>query len=249
MNKTQIKIVIIGHLRHSLDFKKIKQNKSSFFEICQIETINNIPSSENDNGYLDITYSRKETENILNNVNFEGIVLGIMNYRFDDNFYMHRSGDNKLCLSIADIDILLLNNGISLENFILKNIYEIVVFKNALNDLTSDDIYNLIHQDTRMCLFDMNGDKYDVVYNTEKPIICDECKTFLNKKSLPENFIKTLEKELKKIKKPLLCTVEIFIKKYPLLSILLTVLSTIIINLISNGIWELLKKCLTNHCT
>jgi hypothetical protein len=241
MSKIQIKVVLIGHLRHPLDLKKIKRVRSRFFEISEVERINTLPNPKKNDGFLNVEYSREEIVSLLASVNSTGLVIGIINYRFDDNFYMHRTGANKLCISIADIDSLLLENNISIENFIIKNVFEVIVFKNALGDITSDDVYNLVHQDTRGCLFDLNGDKYDVVYNTEKPIICDSCKAFINGKSLPQNFIKNIERELKKIRKPLICTIEIFIKKYPLFSLLIAFTTSIIINLVSNLIWELFK--------
>ena len=241
MKRIQIKIVLIGHLRHPLDLRKIKRFQSRFFEISEVERINTLPNPKKDDGFLDVEYSREEIKSLLDPVDSTELVVGIMNYRFDDNFYMHRTGANKLCISIADIDGLLLGNNISLENFIIKNIFEAIVFKNVIGDITSDDIYNLVHQDTRGCLFDLNGDKYDVVYNTEKPIICDSCKAFINGKSLPHNFIKNIENELKKIRKPLICTIEMFIKKYPLFSVLLALATSIIVNLVSNIIWELFK--------
>jgi hypothetical protein len=242
MDKMQIKIVIIGHLRHQIDFNKIKRASSSFFKISIIERINDLPKPKKDDGYLDISYSKTEIQEILKGVQSQDIVVGIMNYPFDDNFYMHRAGENKLCISIAGIDIMLLNKGISLENFIIKNIYEAVVLKNIFADLNNNDIYNFIHQDTRGCLFDMNGYRYDVVYNTEKPFLCDTCKSFLNQKSLPTNFVKHLEKELKRIKKPIICSIEMFIKKYPLLSVFLTFISSFTINILASWVWELFKK-------
>lgn len=241
MKSITIKIVVIGHLRHQLDLRMIKRFKSQFFKIGVVEKINTLPTPNKEDGFLDVAYSREEIESLLSNVNSAEIVVGIMNYRFDDNFYMHRTGSNKVCISIAKIDGLLLENNISLENFIIKNLFEIIVLKNAFGDVINDDIYNLVHQDTRGCLFDLNGDKYDVLYNTEKPIICDSCKAFFNGKSLPANFIKNIEAELKRIRKPLICTIELFIKKYPFFSVSLALLTSIVVNLISNVIWEFLK--------
>jgi len=241
MKKLQIKIVLIGHLRRTLDLRKIERFKSRFFEINEIERINNLPSPQKDDGYLDVSFSREEITTMLSSVNGADAVIGVINYRFTDNFYLHRTGRNKACISIADIDGLLLENNISIENFVLKNIYEMIVFKNVLGDLTSDEVYSLVHQDTRGCLFDLNGDKCDVVYNTEKPIICDSCKAFINERSLPNNFVRDIERELRNIRKPLICSVEMFIRKYPLFSAALAVTSSIVINLASNLIWELMR--------
>ena len=241
MAKRKIKLVLLGNLRHKLDINRLRKVKSRFFCIDQIESILHLPEPKKDDGYLNIVYSRQEIIRIMSNINDSDIIIGIINYRFDDNFYLHRTGDNRACLSIADIDYLLTSKMISIENFIIKNIYEIVTFKDALNNLADDRVYQIVHQDTRGCLFDMNGDKFDVIYNTEKPVICDSCKAFFRGTSLPENYIDNLEKELKKIKRTLILEIELFIKKYPLFSILLTFAFSVLINIISSMIWEVLK--------
>jgi len=87
----------------------------------------------------------------------------------------------------------------------------------------------------------MNGDKFDIIYNTESPCICNECKSFINGKNIPEGFVSGLEKELKKIRKPLLSRVETFIKKYPLFSIGLTLFSSFLISVLASLFVEYLK--------
>lgn len=241
MSKTNIKIVVLGNLRHKLDFKKLKRFNSKFFSVNEIEKIHHLPEPNKSDGYLNITYSRKEIIALMKNVNYSDLILGIINYRFFDNFYLHRTGINRACLSIAYIDIVLGYNNISIENFILRNIYEIITYKDSLNDLSSDRINDILHQDTRGCLFDMNGDKHDVIYNTEKPIVCDACKSFFKTTSLPEKYISDLEKELKKINKPFILKAELFIKKHPLFSVLLIFVFSVFINIASDIIWELIK--------
>jgi hypothetical protein len=109
------------------------------------------------------------------------------------------------------------------------------------NDLTDDKVYKFVHDDTRGCLFDLNGDKRDIIYNTEKPIICDECKGKISNYAIPKNFIGDIQKELVKINKPFLEKIEIFIKKYLWFSISLTLIIPVILNLLSNWIWDLFK--------
>jgi hypothetical protein len=240
MKKLNIKLVLVGHLRNSLDLPKLRRFNSRFFRITEVERIDTLPNPQKDDGFLDVVYSRDEITRLMNPVNGSDLIVGIINYRFDDNFYLHRTGKNKACISIADIDRLLIAHNISLENFILKNIFEMVVFVNTLGELNTDKVYDFVHQDTRGCLFDLNGDKLDVVHNTEHPKICDSCKAMINSKSVPDNFTKQLESELQRIRKPYVCSIELFIKKYPLFSLLVTFLFGILINIISNMIWKLL---------
>lgn len=234
-NRNMINIkLIIGHSDRVVNFDLIKKYKSKFFKILDIERINNLPNPEKDDGYLDIVYTKAEIKKVMNDIQFDGLCIAIMNYGFDDNFYMHRVGNNKVCISIFELENILNEKKISIENFIIKNIYEIFIFYKIVKNLTdNDEVYEFIHNDTRGCLFDLNGDKRDIIYNTEKPIICDECKGKISKKSIPTNFLEDIQKELLKIDKPSIKKIENFISKYPLFSVLVTFLFSTFINLFS----------------
>lgn len=237
-----VKLIIIGHSDRVVNFDLIKKYKSKFFKILDIERINNLPNSEKDDGYLDIVYTKAEIKKVMNDIQFDGLCVAIMNYQFDDNFYMHRVGTNKVCISIYGLENILNDKTISIENFIIKNTYEIFIFYKIVKNLTdNNEVYEFIHNDTRGCLFDLNGDKRDIVYNTEKPIICDECKGKISKKSIPKNFLEDIQKELLKIDKPFIKKIENFISKYPLFSVLVTFLFSTFINLFSNWLWEIIK--------
>jgi len=242
MSKTSIKIIMIGHIEKIIDFDLIVKHSSEFFVIEELNRISDLPVPNKDDGYLDIVYSVEEIKKILSNINHDGLIIGVMNYKYDDNFYMHRLDENKVCISVTGLEEILKRKEISLENFILKNIYEIYIFYKILGSTLSNAVYDFVHNDTRGCLFDLNGDKNDIIYNTEKPIICHECQSKINKQAIPDNFINQLETELKKITKPKFKTIELFIKKYPLLSISATIIFSTIINILSNYIWKLIES-------
>lgn len=238
----KIKLIIIGHSDKVVNFDLIKKFKSKFFNFSDIERINNLPKPVKNDGYLDIVYTKAEIETVMNDIEFDGLCIAIMNYGFDDNFYMHRVGNKKVCISIFQLESILSEKKISIENFIIKNIYEIFIFYKIVKNLTdSEEVYQFVHTDTRGCLFDLNGDKRDIIYNTEKPIICDECRGKISKKSIPKNFLEDIQRELLKIDKPFIKKIENFISKYPLFSILATFSFSTFINLFSNWLWEIIK--------
>lgn len=238
----KIKLIIIGHSDKVVNFDLIKKYKSKFFNFSDIERINNLPNPQKNDGYLDIKYTKVEIQTVMNDIEFDGLCIAIMNYGFDDNFYMHRVGNNKVCISIFELENILSEKKISIENFIIKNIYEIFIFYRIIKNLTNNkEVYEFVHSDTRGCLFDLNGDTRDIVYNTEKPIICDECKGKISKKSIPKNFLEDIQGELLKIDKPFIKKIENFISKYPLFSVLVTFLFSTFINLFSNWLWEIIK--------
>lgn len=216
--RIKVKIAILGHAGILFDVKKVMQHKSKFFEIEKnIEYIQSLPSSTAHTPTLDLAYSASEVTEIMTSIGGD-LVIGIMAYRFDDRFYMHRTGDNKLCISLADINHVLLDANIAIENFITKNIYEAVLLLKLYSGKFSNDIYDFPHFDTRGCLFDMNGDKYHIVYNTEQPSLCAECKGKILRKFLPDKYLEQFEKELKLINKAFLLKIEIWVKTHPFLS-------------------------------
>jgi len=247
MSQVSVKLIMIGHIEKIIDFDLIQKHSSKFFTIEELDRISDLPSPNKDDGYLDVIYSVEEMKNISSNITHNGLCIGIMNYKYDDNFYMHRLDNNKVCISVAGLEEILKRKDISLENFILKNIYEIFVFYKILGSTLSDKVYDFVHDDTRGCLFDLNGDKNDIIYNTEKPIICNECQSKINKQATPTNFMSQLESELKKINKPMFKSIELFIKKYPLLSISVTIIFSTTINILSSYIWKLIEQYITKQ--
>lgn len=241
MSKISVKIIMIGHIEKIIDFDLIQKHSSKFFAIEELDRIPDLPVPNKNDGYLDVIYSVEEMENILSNITHDGLCIGVMNYKYDDNFYMHRLDDNKVCISVAGLEEILKRKDISLENFILKNIYVIYIFYKVLGSTLNDKVYDFFHNDTRGCLFDLNGDKSDIIYNTEKPIICHECQSKINKQAIPSNFINQLEYALKNITKPMFKSIELFIRKYPLLSISATIIFSTTINILSSYIWELIE--------
>lgn len=242
MKKTPIKILILGHLGKNINLKIIKKFKSNFFEIKEEQIISHLPKCKKNDGYYDVVYSKDEINSLLTNKDFEGITFAIMKYGFKDNFYLHRVDKKIVCLSLKNIDYYLSEEQIPIENFIIKNILEICAIKEIFTDVSSDKVYDLIHLDTRGCLFDMNGEKTDIIYNTNSAVLCDSCKNYIKNQSVDKEFIKNLEKDLKKIKNPFIFTIESKIKKYPLVSLLLTIALTIILNVTSNFLWEFKVK-------
>ena len=241
MSKISIKLIMIGHIEQIIDFDLIQKHSSKLFTIEELNRKSDLPAPNKDDGYLDVVYSVEEMTNILSDITHDGICIGVMNYKYDDNFYMHRLDNNKVCISVAGLEEILKRKDISLENFILKNIYEIYIFYKMLGSTLSDQVYDFVHDDTRGCLFDLNGDKNDIIYNTEKPIICNECQSKINRQTIPSNFINQLEYELKKITKPKFKTIELFIKKYPFLSISVTIIFSTTVNILSSYIWKLIE--------
>ena len=84
----------------------------------------------------------------------------------------------------------------------------------------------------------MNGDRKDILYNTESPVLCSACRAKLKSRQLQLDVIKTLDRELKKLRKPVAMRVELWIKRYPFVSLLLSALVTILLGVVADFISE-----------
>ena len=236
MDKIKITLIRIGYVDRLINFKKIKKWKSKIFEIVDIQCIehlsDDIINRSIQDGYLDLKYQKEDMDILIKEIPKNGnIAVAIIPYRFVDNHYLHRI-DNRAVVSLDGIKNILDIDNISIENFIIRQLYKLCarsLFEECSN-----------HLDSRGCLYDMNGNRTHIIYNTEKPIICDDCKGKIKRCQVSQQALPTLEKELKKIKKTFLLKVELCIKKYPLLSIIVSAIVAIGITAIFDLIWELI---------
>lgn len=231
--KYKVALIRLGHSQHLVDFQFIQKWKSKLFSVSGLYCVEHMPDSDIVDGYLDVKYSREQLKTLVSCPEYYDYAVAIMPYRFTDNFYMHRVSDKCVVISLYGIADILKAYAISLEHFIIKQLYEICAIRHLMKDLSSDDVYNFVHLDTRGCLFDMNGERTDILYNTEQPILCEECRGKFKGRQVEQEVILLLEKELRKIKKPLVLRLERWVKKYPLLAILLSALTAILFNIIS----------------
>ena len=233
-----MKLGCIGHL---VDFNKLSNWDSKIFEITEIQSIEHLSNGDTEDSYLDQKFNKTDLGKIVTHSETSDITIAIMKYRFIDNFYMHRIGDNCVAISLYGISNILNADNISIENFILKQIYEICAIKCLLKDFSDNEVYAITHRDTRGCLFDLNGDREDILYNTEQPIICESCKSIFKKKQVNSKIVLDIEKELKRIRKPWILRIEKSIKKHPFFSVLISGFIAVFLSIIANIIWDIAK--------
>jgi hypothetical protein len=147
-------------------------------------------------------------------------------------------------------EILKFDN-IPLENLLLRVLYSIAfVYKrygNRMPQMTEHT--NFTHDETRGCIFDMNGIKTDVVYSLNSPQLCHSCVEILTttpKYKIEKEVIDKVQSELKKIKKGRYYQLTDFVKRRPILAIIISSLVAIILGVIGSTIatiiWEKVIK-------
>lgn len=233
MPKVRIKLAFLGHLPHHIDTKKVLAWKSDLFEIVlpldnyAIREDSDLPNWQ----FSDVCIERHLPRN------FDGDVLvAITRVPIENNYYARRYFGNKVCLSYYEMLEILGSDNIPLENLILRILYSIsFVYKRYGNriPLINEDT-NFAHDETRGCIYDMNGIKTDIIYSLNRPRLCTYCVESLTHNHIETNLIDKAQKELKQIKKGLFYDIMDFIKRHPIWSIVISSITAIILGTIGS---------------
>jgi hypothetical protein len=159
----------------------------------------------------------------------------------EDNYYMRRLSDRVAVLSFHEMADIIRYSGFSLEQYILRNAYELAVIFVANGKLIPSDYVTWAHDEVRGCLFDMNANKLDIVFSMDRPSLCSACRTRVSSKQVPAGLIPALERELPRIRKPLYLRMIEWVKEHPVFAIAITAVSGITLNLIASIIFEKAK--------
>jgi hypothetical protein len=241
MKKIKIKIGIIGYLPFEFNRKLIKNWKSDIFEIVDdIEEYHFTNDSD--------TFSWGYSDRILNKElpqTFDGeLFVGITYVPIEDNFYARRLESNRIVLSYFEMYQILKQDDFPMENLLLRVLYAycLVYLRNNRTIPQQNEWLGFTHDDTRGCLFDMNGNKSDVIFSLDSPKICDDCTTRIRTEKVSDNCTNQIKKEIKRIKKKKFYKISEFIKKKPLLSLLFSAIFGILISITASAIYETIKK-------
>ena len=237
MEALKVKIVKIGASRHTDIWKfvdKIKKtpNYSKILKITEVTEVD-LPDAD----CYGWSFSKESLAHKVTVNESVDIAIGFIDQPFSDNYFAHRLTDNTGIVSFFEIDNIFADANVNEKNFLLLMIYESVLIYYTKANIIRD----IHHDDIRSCLFDMCGNKKDIIQSATSPCICYQCENTLRKQELPKGLLDTLKQELKRIKKPLFFRIKDWVKAHPILSLLVTFMSSVIINVISSFIYDALK--------
>jgi len=238
MDKLKIKLIVLGGHSKVYDLNTIKKHKSNLFEISSVDTISELPSMEGDSWH----YTCKQLSEIVKNDSRTDFSIGLTEHMLDDNYYIRRLNNNACVISYYELVEVIQRHGNTVENFILRNIYELVsIYFERGNSLDCAE-KSFVHDDTRGCLYDLNGSKENIIYSIDSPIICDQCTSRLKSKSLPHEFIDTLKKEIKNLRKPMYSRISDWIKQNPWKAFFSASIWAIFLNISASLIYDASSK-------
>ncbi len=242
--KVKIKLAILGHLPHASDIDRIKKWKSSLFEITEVALYNINGDSDGLNWeYLDENIERNQ----LPSRGDANVLLAVTNVPLQSSYYARRFSDNRICMTFNEMVSILSSDNIPQVNLILKVLYAISFvyrrYGNRIPQMHEDT--NFSHDETRGCIFDMNGIKTDIVYSLNKPQLCNSCIHALTNNEIPKNridkiLIEKVQKELRKINKGSYYDIVDWVKKYPYWAITISSLSAVLLGMIGSLLATLL---------
>jgi hypothetical protein len=176
------------------------------------------------------------------------MVLTGSNVPIEANWYSRRLENNQIVFTFSQIREFLTWENIPLENAILRALYAYTLLYRRSENRIPDfgEAPSFTHDETRGCLFDMNGIKSDLVESCNMPAVCGECEERLRNERVSTQTIKTVQKEIRKIRKHLYYRAFDFVKAKPVIALAISSVFAIILgiagSLIASYIYDSIKS-------
>lgn len=239
MKKLKIKVVTLGHITPIFENRKIENWKSDLFEI--VDSIENYSLNANADGpnweFFDDTLGTLLPEK------FEAdFLIAITNVPLELNWYVRRIGNDRIIFTYHEIKDILFQHNIPIENAVFRVLYaySLVYLSYDNNIPPSTEITNFTHDENRGCLFDMNGIKTEIISSCHSPLLCDSCVERYRKHKVSNEVLKIVQREIKNIKKELFYRITSAIKSHPILAIVISSISAIILGIFGSVIGSII---------
>lgn len=238
MHPIRISLVSLGHLKYPVNISEITAWKSSVISISHGASVGHLPDA--DGGGWEYTDAHL-LEVIAPDVESE-FTVGLIDVPLEDNYYLRRLADKVAVLSLYEMAEIVRHSEFTLEQYVLRNLYELAVLYAANGKLIPPDYVTWTHDEVRGCLFDMNSSKSDIVFSLHRPKLCTACKARVLSRQVPADLVPHLEGELKRLKKSLFLRMTEWVKRHPILALAITAVSSVLLNVIASIIFEKAKK-------
>ena len=244
MRKVRVKVITLGHMPPHIDLDRIRVWSSQIFEI--VGSIENHEIRCNSDGFGWEFSDSLLSEQILVDKSVD-FVFALTNVPLDMNWYSRRIGNNRAVLTFHEIKEYLKQENIPLENVVLRVLYAYTLLfirsGNKIPDYTEAASYT--HDETRGCLYDMNGVKSDIVESCVTPIVCSECQEQMKNQHVSNNAISVVQSEIKKIRKAAYFRALDFVKQRPVTALAISSLFALLIgttgSVLASYIYEAIK--------
>jgi len=238
MKRIRIKLVTLGNLKYPVKFSLVENWKSNVFDAQHVDQIQALPNAQG----RDWSYPDAQLTDLIRPDDGYDFTVGVINAPLEYNYYLRRLNNNVCVLSLFETADILRYSNLTIEDFLIRNLYEICSFYLEGGRKIPDSAHSPSHDETRGCLFDMNANKADIVFSTERPSICGPCKTRIMSAQIAKDFLPSVEKELSNIRKALYYRMAAFVKTHPIYALAITTLSALLLNIVANYVYDYLKS-------
>jgi len=246
MKKVKIKLVSIGHLPRHLELTRVSGWKSQVFELVgEIENFA-LRCDADSEGW---EFSDALLKARLPDHAGADFLIAIVNVPIQDNWYSRRLGDNQVVFTFSQIQDFLAWENIPIENAILRLLYAYtLLYRRSGNKIPGlGEAPSFTHDETRGCLFDMNGIKSDLVESCNEPIVCSECEERLRNERVSTQTIGTVKNEIRRIRKHLYYRAFDFVKKKPVAALIVSSAFAVLLGVIGSLIASYVYDCINSH--
>ncbi|MNF72764.1 hypothetical protein D3C76_866300 [compost metagenome] len=244
MSKIKITVATIGHMPAEFQKKKLKEWKSSIFEV--VGDIENYSLNCQSDGH-GWEFTDAALENVLP-TSFNGdFLVSIVNVPIEGNWYTRRLTSNRVVFSFHEIKDILRFSNIPLANVIYRLFYAyLLLYKRSGSRIpTNAEHTNFTHDETRGCIFDMNGIKTDITHSCHKPILCSSCVERSRQEKVSSETIEKCQSEIHGIQKDLFYKMTDFITQHPVWSLAISGLTAIVLgatgSVVGSYVYEAIK--------
>jgi hypothetical protein len=235
-----ISLVLLGNLKYPLNVAQLQCWKSDVFRLQHRAAVGHLPDAVG----KDWEYTDQQLLGVLGAEQDSDLTLGLISLPLENNYYMRRLSNRVAVLSLHQMAEIVVYSGFSIEQYVLRNAYELAVLFAGNGKLIPVDYVTWAHDEIRGCLFDMNSNKPDIIFSLNRPKLCAACTTRLSSKQVSADLLPTLCRELPRIKKALHLRMTDWVMRHPIFALAITAASGIALNLIASVIFEKVKHVL-----
>lgn len=225
-NKVQVRLVSYGNITDELDIRSIEGWKSKIFEVVRgvkrytLPQKGDLPSW----GYSDELLYQRFSANENAKDGFHGITFFILDAPIEDDCFTRILPNNYIVITYFEAKELLQKEYIPLENYLISNIYTYALLYRCKNGdyLMEGDEEAIAHDYREGCLYDFCGQKGDIIYSCVTPKICEQCQAYLINNQVSKDDVDCAQKELKRLCRTPYWRVATWLKKHPVLTLLLS---------------------------
>lgn len=240
MEKVRIQLCLLGHQEYIGLINKIKKYRNKLFMVSGVKKIDYLPETDFWGCCSDDAVVKLLKNSHLNNDNAD-LCICFIDKEIEGNYFTRelRDFDEKTVLcSFYQVEDMFRAKNVDMFNYVLGVILNNVIQIKTLHHL---DEKTVNHFDTRGCIFDFCGEKEDIVIKYGNPALCTDCSSMIKKSVTDEAFLDELYVEFKKMRRNIFLSILDFMRRHTILAIIIGAVATIVLNLVSNFTYDLIK--------